>query len=90
MPPQKRMSYESTPGEIYRGITTSSENFEGETKIGVEKESDYVSYKVNAGERQESIKFPAEYRDKINEVLFPKYADDMKLLHKNYEVLDGQ
>jgi predicted RNA methylase len=56
----------------------------------IEKEKDYVSYKVNAGERQESIKFPAEYRDKINEVLFPEYADDMKLLHKNYEVVDEQ
>lgn len=52
----------------------------------IDKESDYVSYKLNAGEQQESIKFPEEYRLKINEVLFPKYAKDMELLHKNYEV----
>lgn len=52
----------------------------------IQKESDYVSYKLNAGERQESIKFPEEYRNRINEVLFPKYAKDMELLHKNYEV----
>jgi len=52
----------------------------------ISNESDYVTYKVNAGEKQESIKFPAKYRQVINEILFPKYAEDMKLLHKNYEV----
>ncbi|ACF07447.1 Probable type I restriction enzyme BthVORF4518P M protein [Metamycoplasma arthritidis] len=52
----------------------------------IKSESDYVSYKLNAGKWQESIKFPEEFRQKINELLFPKYAKDMQLLHKNYEV----
>lgn len=56
----------------------------------ISKENDFVSYKLNAGERQESIKFPEEYRYKINKALFPKYAEDMKLLHKNYEVVNDE
>lgn len=52
----------------------------------IAKESDYVSYKVNAGEKQESIKFPEKYRRRINEALFPEYAKDMELLHRNSEV----
>ncbi|MGI6589535.1 MAG: hypothetical protein ACOX1V_02620 [Candidatus Iainarchaeum sp.] len=44
MPPKKRMSYEASPGELYRGISTSLEEFEGEKKIGVEKEHDFVIF----------------------------------------------
>ncbi|MFA6320040.1 MAG: hypothetical protein WCX66_03890 [archaeon] len=44
MPPQKRISYEASPGELYRGISTNSEDFEGDTKIGVEKEHDFVIF----------------------------------------------
>ncbi len=56
----------------------------------IKSESYYVSYKINAGEQQESIKFPEEFRSRINEVLFPKYAKDMELLHKNHEVSNGK
>ncbi|WP_029513330.1 N-6 DNA methylase [Mycoplasmopsis primatum] len=52
----------------------------------INNESKFVTYKVNAGEKQESIKFPDKYRQYINEILFPQYAEFMKLLHKNYEV----
>ena len=31
-------------------------------------ESKYLTYKMNAGKKQENIKFPVEYRNKINEL----------------------
>ena len=31
-------------------------------------ESKYLTYKMNAGKKQENIKFPSEYRNKINEI----------------------
>lgn len=42
-------------------------------KIAIEminKEKDYVSTKVNAGAKQENIKFPKEYRELINNKIF--------------------
>lgn len=32
------------------------------------KESKYLTYKMNAGKKQENIKFPAEYRNRINKI----------------------
>ena len=34
------------------------------------KESKYLVYKVNAGKEQENIKFPTEYRNRINKIFF--------------------
>jgi hypothetical protein len=36
--------YETSPGEIYRGITSLGENFEGEAKAVLEKEPEYVLF----------------------------------------------
>jgi hypothetical protein len=44
MPPNKRMQYEASPGELYKGITAVSENFEGETKLVVERDSEFVIF----------------------------------------------
>jgi len=44
LPPQKKMSYEASPGELYRGITDVSEIFEGETKTTIERDPDFVLY----------------------------------------------
>ncbi|MEI7960865.1 MAG: hypothetical protein WCI04_00870 [archaeon] len=44
MPPQKKFSYEATPGQLYSGITALGETFEGETKAGVEKNPDFVTF----------------------------------------------
>ena len=45
MAAQKKMAYEASPGELYRGITAVGENFEGgETKSIVEKEPDFVIF----------------------------------------------
>lgn len=49
-------------------------------------ESKYVTYKKNAGKKQESIKFPVKYRQQINNAFFPKFARELELLHNNYEV----
>src|SRR5690625_44080 len=53
----------------------------------IKNERNYLSYKKNAGKKQESIKFPNKYREKLNQVLFPKYAEKMELTHRNNEVL---
>ena len=34
------------------------------------KESKYLVYKMNAGKEQENIKFPTEYRNRINKIFF--------------------
>lgn len=52
----------------------------------IAQEPNYTTYKKNAGKNQESIKFPIEYRQKINNVFFPKYAEYLELVHNNYEV----
>ena len=35
-----------------------------------QKEKDYLVYKMNAGKKQENIKFPVQYRDRINKLFF--------------------
>lgn len=35
-----------------------------------QKEKNYLVYKMNAGKKQENIKFPVEYRDRINKLFF--------------------
>ena len=47
------------------------------------KESDYLVYKKNAGVYQESIKFPTEYRNSLNNLLFKNI--DFSIIHKNCE-----
>lgn len=50
-------------------------------------EDNYLSYKTNAGKKQESIKFPIKYRRKLNSILFNDQSDELEILHRNYEVL---
>jgi hypothetical protein len=38
------MAYEATPGELYRGITSVGESFEGETRTVVERDPDFVIF----------------------------------------------
>lgn len=52
----------------------------------IERENNYLSYKLNAGKNQESIKFPVRYRNLINRTLFPENAAYFDMLHRNYEV----
>jgi hypothetical protein len=42
--PQKKIQYEASPGELYRGITAVSENFDGETQMMVEKDPEFVIF----------------------------------------------
>ncbi|MCL2176426.1 MAG: N-6 DNA methylase [Firmicutes bacterium] len=60
--------------------------FEDKVNKMIMSENNYLSYKMNAGKAQESIKFPEEYRFELNSILFSQYAKQMKLLHNNYEV----
>ena len=52
----------------------------------IANENNYLAFKVNAGVKQESLKFPIDFRKHINKVLFPKYANYMDLVHNNFEV----
>lgn len=52
----------------------------------IEEEEDWLVYKLNAGEEQENIKFPAEYRAKINYYLQKALGInivDMENIHSN-------
>ena len=69
MAQQKRMSYESSPGELYRGITAVSENFEGETKIGVEKEHDFVIFCKKFARQYPGLGKGAVYSEQYNEAI---------------------
>lgn len=46
-------------------------------------EKDYLVYKVNAGKKQENIKFPVSYRKRINELFFEVLGID-----KSIDILD--
>lgn len=48
------------------------------------KEKDYLVYKVNAGKKQENIKFPRKYRDEINRLFFEvlNIKEDISILNK--------
>lgn len=63
-------------------------NLENITRTLIESEQKYLVYKKNAGKKQESVKFPSEYRREINRILFPGYYEYFELLHKNHEVSD--
>ncbi len=63
------MSYESSPGELYRGITAVSENFEGDTKIGVEKEPDYVIFCKKFAKQFPGLGKGAIYSEQHNEAI---------------------
>ena len=52
----------------------------------IKNEPNYLSYKKNAGKKQESIKFPEFYRNSLNKILFGDYAKFFYLLHRNSEV----
>ena len=40
------------------------------------KEKEYLVYKLNAGKEQENIKFPIEYRNRINKIFFEAIGID--------------
>lgn len=42
----------------------------------INKEKNFFVYKMNAGKKQESIKFPREYRDKINNIFLKALSID--------------
>lgn len=48
------------------------------------KEKDYLVYKINAGKKQENIKFPKKYRNEINKLFFDvlKIDNDVSILNK--------
>ena len=48
------------------------------------KESEYLVYKINAGKKQENIKFPRKYRDEINKLFFEvlNIKEDISILNK--------
>lgn len=51
----------------------------------INSEDKYLVYKINAGKTQESVKFPVEIRNELNEMLgLPK---EIELIHKNNETL---
>ena len=58
-------------------------------------ESKYIIKKFNAGTKQENIKFPTEYRKKINkkilDILEIEYVDDMfEMIHSNQFFMDSK
>ncbi|MFA6268952.1 MAG: hypothetical protein WCW13_02470 [archaeon] len=69
MPLQKKSFYEATPGEIYRGINSMGETFEGETKNVVEKDPDYVIYCKKMNKQFPGISkgaiFPEKYKEAV-------------------------
>lgn len=48
------------------------------------KEKDFLVYKVNAGKKQENIKFPKKYRNEINRLFFEvlNIKEDISILNK--------
>lgn len=51
----------------------------------MKEENKYLVYKKNAGKFQESIKFPDQYRERLNELMFGKYP--FYLIHSNKEII---
>lgn len=51
------------------------------------KEAEYLTYKKNASEMQESVKFPEKYRQRINEIFYKNLDNENKhlldIIHKN-------
>ncbi len=63
------MSYEASPGELYKGITSTGEVFEGETKLVMEKDPEFVilckkMYKTFPGFGA-GAKFPEEHLEAV-------------------------
>jgi len=63
------MSYEASPGELYKGITAVSENFEGETKTTVEIDPGYVQYCKRMNKQFPSLGKGAIYSEKHREAI---------------------
>ncbi|MCI9585186.1 MAG: N-6 DNA methylase [Bacilli bacterium] len=49
-----------------------------------EREQKYLVYKMNAGKKQENVKFPIEYRNRINKIFFEALGinEDISILNK--------
>jgi hypothetical protein len=73
---------------INEEIISKVDNLDSIITKMINSESKYLTYKKNAGKAQESIKFPIEYRDELNKVLFPEFAGNFELLHNNFEVIN--
>ena len=54
----------------------------------IKQEKHFLSYKKNAGEVQESIKFPTEYRNKLNSILFQDI--NFEVIHSNKELIRNE
>jgi len=58
-----------TPGQIYRGITTVGEDFEGETKLGVEQDPAFVKFCKKMHTRYpgfaKNATFPEKHREAV-------------------------
>ena len=50
----------------------------------INKESQYKKFKLNAGEKQENIKFPEEYKNKINNMIL-----NILKIKENVEIFDN-
>lgn len=50
-------------------------------------EQNHLVYKKNAGKLQESVKFPKQYINALNNILFSEYTNYLYLVHSNYEVI---
>jgi hypothetical protein len=69
LPLQKKISYETSPGELYKGISANSEVFEGETKIGVEKEHDFVIFCKKFARQYPGLGKGAVYSEQYKEAI---------------------
>ena len=49
-----------------------------------ENETKYLVYKMNAGKKQENIKFPVKYRNEINKIFLDvlEIDEDIKIFNK--------
>ena len=59
----------------------------------IEKENDYLVYKLNAGKAQENIKFPESYRKKINKILVKNLTEkefNIEKIHNNFFFEKGE
>jgi len=69
MPPQRKMQYEASPGELYKGITAVSENFEGETKLVVERDPEFVLFCKKLYKQFPGLGKGAVYNEKHREAI---------------------
>ncbi len=50
----------------------------------IAKETKYLTYKMNARKKQESIKFPVRFREQLNNEMFP--GTNFSIIHQNKEL----